>query len=171
MLIGMWGMNFEDKLDCIDEVVYRIFTKEEQKPEEFTEETAIDKVEDTIIAEVTGYFGANRIFTTTDELVRVEYVACRQRNFYNHPDLKILRPKLYYTTTNTSQEDIDFRILANIMNAVDNLEKMNINVTIRHVFLNARTTLYETGQQTKQQVLKEAKNRRIELPVENTFYD
>ena len=157
----MWGVSFEDKLGSIDGVVYKVSIKEVQKTEEL--------VEDKIVAKVNGYLGEEKIFTTKEKLVRVKYVACRHSNFH-HPELRILRPKLYYNTINRCQEDIDFRILANLMNTADFLEEIGIHVIIDHYFLKKKTNIYETGQPLKQQVLEDAKSREIKLPVEGVFF-
>ena len=141
--------------DSIDDVVYSIRLRECEKPD--------DIAEVIVVAKITGYFGVEKRFSTTTKIAQVQYRTCDYRN--THHELKVLNIMPYYTTDNLCHEDIDFRIQANLMLIADEWEQCRIHVTMKKPWRK----IYETGNATKQEILQEAINRDIKLPVQCNF--
>ncbi|MBI4016841.1 MAG: hypothetical protein HY363_04060 [Candidatus Aenigmarchaeota archaeon] len=143
----------------IDSIVLKITEHESILPNE--------TLRDEVIVRIKLYAKSENVFTANRKLAIVHYLPSNYRN--THHALKLLSIKPYYRTSNYCPEDIDFRILANIMKEADKFEQERVHVTIKRTG-NIRKKLYQTGQPEKEEILKEAKERKIRLPAE-MFYD
>ncbi len=152
----------------IDTVVYTISVSPLERDSEVKEALSQlaereETFEDAIIAEVNGLRCKESVFVTTEHLTRVKYHPCAHRN--THLQHKILKTHPYFSTVVEAAEDIDFRLVANLMFAADVLEKINVQVRIK-----MPNSSYETGHPMKAEILAEAAERKIRLPRIDTFY-